>query len=82
MADEERPILEYRTPLPIARRSVNFAGCLLPISILTFALGALIVYGGTGQLGPDRREYFARGLGIILVAVAVLATYLVRKRKR
>ena len=81
MGDKDPQILEYRTPVPPARRSVDYAGCLVPLSISIFALGAIVIFAGTEQLGRDRGDYYARGIGIVFVAIAALVIhFVVRKR--
>ena len=81
MGEKEPVILEYRAPTPPERPAGNYAGCLVPISISIFALGALVIYSATEQLGKDRGDYYARGIGIVLVAVVTLVIhFVVRKR--
>ncbi len=83
MGEKEPPILEYRTPTPPERRVGNYGGCLVPISISIFALGAIVIYAATAQVGKDRRDYFARGIGIVVVAIAALVVhFFVQKRDR
>ena len=81
MGEKYPPILEYRTPAPPERRVGNYAGCLVPISISIFALGALVIYSATEQLGKDRGDYYVRGIGIVLVAIVTLVIHLVVRKR-
>ena len=63
------------------RKPMNFAGCLIPISMVVLALGVLVL-STAGEYGRSNRiDIYLAGTGILVVAIAVLVTYFVRRTR-
>jgi hypothetical protein len=82
---EKPPILDYTNAgRPAAlppRKPINFAGCLIPISMVVFVLGVLVL-STAGEYGRSNRiDIYLAGAGILVVAIAVLVTYFVRRTR-
>ncbi|HEV8293378.1 MAG TPA: hypothetical protein VGP94_15685, partial [Tepidisphaeraceae bacterium] len=81
------PMLDYAMPggpppIEPPRRPINFAGCLIPLSMLVFGLGALVLSSASAYGRSNRYEIYASGVLIIFVAVAVLVTYFFTRTRK